>query len=232
MKLKLFSILLILFSATVVLAQDDSGWISKTYDVGDFSTITLSGAFKVHLVQGNDCSVTVKTTNSEAFNNLKVRQHSNEVEIKMDKSFFKLNRISLYITFKSLETLKIEGGANLKTNGFLDLNNFTVGIEGGANIELALKVNNLKVYGEGGFLFEMQGVANSLDVTIKGAGNVNASELKAKDVSFTVEGFGTGSVHAINTLNARIEGVGRLRYRGDPKVNQYIDGLGSVKPEF
>jgi len=231
MKLKLvLSVLLVSFFSVTGFAQEEDDWDSKNFEVGDFSEIILDGAFKVYLVQGDHCSVKVKATNDDVFENIKIRRNQNEVEIKMDQSFFKYSRISLYITFKTLEKLNIEGGVTLKTNGYLNLNDFTVNIEGGANIDLDMKAKNVEVYGEGGFLFELKGVADKLDVTIKGAGHVGAADLKTRDVSFTVAGFGTGSVYATNSLNAKIEGVGKLRYKGDPKVNQYIDGLGSVKP--
>jgi hypothetical protein len=224
------SALFILIFSVSVLAQDEKDWASKTYNIGDFSEVILDGAFKVNLVQGDDCNVVVKSTYDDVFDNIKIKRFGNEVSITMDASLFELRRVSLYITSKTFEKLKIEGGVNLKTNGYLDLQNLSVNIEGGANVELNMKAKNVEVYGEGGFLFELKGVADKLDVTIKGAGHVSASELKTKDVSFIVAGFGTGSVYATNTLNARIEGVGKLRYKGDPKVNQYIDGLGSVKP--
>lgn len=223
------SALFILFFSLSVFAQEESDWASKKYDVGDFSEVILDGAFAVNLIQGDDCSVVVKATNVDVFENINIKRNENEVSIYMDASFFEIRRVSLYITSKTLEKLKIEGGVNLKTKGFLDLQNLLVHIEGGANVDLNMKAQNVEVYGEGGFLFELKGVAEKLDITIKGAGHVSASELKTKDVSFTVAGFGTGTVYATNTLNAKIEGVGKLRYKGDPKVNQYIDGLGSVK---
>ncbi len=230
MKIKLVLLALLTLTISIaVCAQEEDGWKSKNYEVGDFSEITIEGAFKVYLVQGDHCSVTVKTTNDDIFDDIKIRRNQNEVEIKMDQSLFSFSRISLYITFKTLEKLKIEGGVNLKTNGYIDLNNFAVNIEGGANVDLYLKADNVKIYGEGGFLFELKGVANELDITINGVGHVDAAELKTKDASFTAYGFGTGSVYATKTLNAKIEGVGKLRYKGDPKVTQYIDGLGSVK---
>jgi hypothetical protein len=212
-----------------VLAQDEDGWATKNYKPGDFTQIKLEGGFKVNLIQGDECSVQVKATNEDVFENIKIEKYGDEVFVKMDMEFFEYRRVSLDITFKSLEELNIEGGVNLVTNGYLDLNNFKVQIEGGANIDLNMKADEVEVYGEGGFLFELNGVANKLDVSIKGAGHVSAAGLKTKDVGFTVAGFGTGSVYATNTLNAKIEGVGKLRYKGDPKVTQYIDGLGSVK---
>lgn len=231
MKLKLIiSVFFVAFFSVAVYAQEEDGWGSKDFEVGDFSEIMFDGAFKVYLVQGDRCMVTVKTTNDDIFDEIKIKRNEKEVKIELDQSFFKYNHVSLYITFKTLEKLNIEGGVNLKTNGYLDLNNFAVNIKGGANLELNMKAKNVEVYGEGGFLFELNGVADRIDITIKGAGHVSASELKTKDVSFTVAGFGTGSVYATNSLNAKIEGVGKLRYKGNPKVNQYIDGLGSVKP--
>jgi hypothetical protein len=231
MKLKLFfsAVFVIIFSASVF-AQEEDSWPSKNYKIGDFSQIMLDGGFKVYLIQGDECSVTVKASNSDVFDNIEVRNNGDKADIQLDASIFKYRRVSLYITFKTLEKLNIEGGVNLKTNGYLDLTNFDVHIEGGANVDLNMKAENVKVDGEGGFLFELKGVAEKLDVIIKGAGHVSASELKTKDVSFVVAGFGTGSVYATNTLYAKIEGVGKLRYKGDPKVDQYIDGLGSVKP--
>jgi hypothetical protein len=231
MKLKLLlSVVLLSMLSTIVLAQDDDGWVSKTYNVGDFKQIDLEGGFKVNLIQGDECSIKVKTTNEDVFDNLGIENYNEKVRIELDMSFFEYRRVNLYITFKTLELLDIEGGVNLKTDGYLSLNDFDVKIEGGANIDLDMKAENVKVYGEGGFLFDLNGVANQLDVTIKGAGHVGASDLKTKVVRFSIAGFGTGSVYATRSLDAKIEGVGKIRFKGDPKVTQYIDGLGSVKP--
>ena len=116
----------------------------------------------------------------------------------------------------------------LKTKGYLDLNDIYVGVEGGAKIELDMKARNVEINGEGGVLFELDGVADRLKVHLTGAGHVDASELKTKDVTFRVEGVGTGSVYATETLHAQIEGVGKVKYRGNPDVTKNIDGLGSV----
>jgi cytoskeletal protein CcmA (bactofilin family) len=147
----------------------------------------------------------------------------------MDRNFFHYDRVTLYFTFENLERLEIEGGANLSTRGYIDVKDFSMDVEGGAKIELDIKADNLEIVGEGGFLFELNGVAENFNVKISGAGHVDADDLKAQNVDFKVEGFGTGTVYAVNKLNASIEGVGKIRYKGNPKVTQYIDGLGSVK---
>lgn len=212
-----------------IYAQGDSDWISKKFDVDDFTKIQLEGGYKVFLAQGDENTITVKTNDDDVFDDLIVSSERNRLLIKMDREYFKYERINLYITFKDLEQLNIEGGVNLKTKGYLDLNDFSLHVEGGAKIELDVKADKLEVVGEGGFLFELDGIAKTLDIKISGAGHIDADELKARDVTFKVEGFGTGSVYATNTLYVKIDGVGKVRYKGDPDVTKSIDGLGSVK---
>ncbi len=209
-------------------SQDDDDWATKTYRPGEFTGIKLEGGFRVFLIQGNENTITVKATDSEVFDQIEVKTGNDELKLEVDRKTFNFNRVNLYITFKTLESIKIEGGVKLSTRGYLNLNDLSVAVEGGAKIELDVKAENVQISGEGGVLFELKGVAESLDVKVSGAGHVNADELKTKDVTFRVEGVGTGSVYATKTLNASIQGVGKVRYRGNPEVTKYIDGVGSV----
>jgi len=232
--MKLFSIfatLLFLGLTSTAQAQTEDSWEYKDFQVGEFTAVRLNGSFKVYLAQGEQSGIRVKASNNDVFDHIKIRNYDGELEVKLNQSIFEYSRVSLYITFKTLNQLYIEGGVNLKTNGYIDLNDFAVTIEGAANVELKLKAKTVKFRGEGGFLFEASGVANRLEVSIDGAGHVSAGELKTDDVKFTVRGFGTGNVFATKSLEVKLEGVGMVRYKADPKVTQYIDGLGSVKPQ-
>ena len=87
------------------------------------------------------------------------------------------------------------------------------------------------VISEGGVLFHTEGVTESLDVKMYGTGHIDAGELQSRDVTFRIEGVGTGKVYATNSLNAVIKGAGKIRYKGDPVVSKVIEGLGSVEKE-
>ena len=229
---KIFSVaaILILFAIQAADAQNDINWESKIYNVGEFNSIRLEGGFRVFLFQGETNEVKIKSPDNDVYSNIRVTNENKELLIKINQTIFDYSRVNLYITFRDLQKLEIDGGVNLKTNGYLDLTDFYADIEGGANVELRMKAKSVIIHGEGGFLFDIKGVTDLLDVSISGAGHVSAGNMKSKDVKFRIQGFGTGNVDAINTLDARIEGAGILKYKGNPKVNQYIDGLGSVKP--
>lgn len=229
--MKLLSILLLfilIFPTNQLFSQTDDDWDSRTYNVGEFNKISLEGNFRVYLIQGKKCSLTVHATDSDLFDNIEVNNFQSTLKTEVKRKPFDFEHVTLYITFRTLEDLKIEGGVNLKTKGYLDLGDLYVHVEGGAKIELDIKAEDVGIIGEGGVMFEVQGVAETLDVKVSGAGHVDASELKTKDVKFRVEGVGTGNVYATETLYAKIEGVGKVKYRGNPKVSKDIEGLGTV----
>lgn len=229
MKLIFFS-LFTLALVTVANANPfcDEDWETKTYNIGDFTEIYLEGGYKVFLAQGEQNSVKVKTDDSDAFEYLQVKNNGGELKVDIEPDHFCFDRIVLYITFRNIEKLKIEGGVKLETKGYLDLNDFEMYVAGGAKIELDIKAKDVEIVGEGGVIFELEGVAKSLDIHVSGAGHVDAEDLKSEDVEIKIEGVGTGSVYATETLYAKIEGVGRIKYSGNPKVTKCVEGLGSV----
>ena len=220
-------ITLMLFVSNKGYAQDDD-WETKTYELASFRDIHLKGGYKVYLIQGSEYSLTVKASDDDVFDYLKVRNDRYSLGLEIDRERFDFDRVNLYITFKNIERIKIEGGVRLKTRGYLDLNSIDVSVEGGAKMEMNMKAHNVDVSGEGGVLYELNGVADRLRVHLSGAGHVDASDLKTKNVAFRIEGVGTGTVYATETLHAEIEGVGKVKYRGNPEVTKDIEGLGAV----
>ncbi len=209
------------------LAQDDA-WETKTYELNDFRDIYLKGSYKVFLIQGKENSLTVKASDGDVFDYLEVNNNRSSLGLEINREHFNFDRVNLYITFREIERIQIEGGVRLKTRGYLDMDNILVSVSGGAKIEMDMKARDVTIGGEGGVLYELDGVADRLNVHLYGAGHVNASELKTKDVDFKIEGVGTGTVYATETLHAEIEGVGKVKYKGNPEVTKNIDGLGSV----
>ena len=202
----------------------------RTYNVQPFTKIYLEGAFKVILEQGTQSGLKIKTDESN-FKYIDVQSDTQTLSLKIIKKHFDFEELILYVTFKDLEKLVIQGGVRLETKGYVDLKDFYLHVEGGANVEMNLKANNVKVIGEGGVKFEFDGVAGELDATISGAGYLDAIDLKTKTCDIRIEGVGAGSVYATESLNATISGVGKIRYKGDPKVYKKVEGIGIVSSE-
>lgn len=202
----------------------------RTYDVGDFHRIVLEGGYKVILEQSDHSGLRIKA-DEEAFEYIDVDGNNGTLRIELRKKHFNFERMILYIQFTNLSELKVEGGVKLETKGYCDLNDFYLHVEGGAKIEMELKVDHLEVVGEGGVSFAFRGVARSMDARISGAGHLDADNLKTQNIAIEIEGVGGGSVYATDYLRAKIEGVGKIRYKGNPQIDKSIEGIGFVSPD-
>jgi len=202
----------------------------RTYNIQPFTKIYLEGAFKVVLEQGSQSGLKIKT-DEDNFKYIDVQSSIETLSLKITKKHFNFDELVLYVTFKDLEKLEIDGGVNLETKGYVDLKDFILHVEGGATVEMNVKANRVDIVGEGGVKFELDGIADELVARISGAGYLDAIDLKTKKCDIRIEGVGAGSVYATESLNATISGVGKIRYKGDPKVFKKVEGVGVVSPE-
>lgn len=220
-----------LFATPVMPVQqpwDDTN--TRTYNIQPFTKIYLEGAFKVILEQGPQSGLRIKT-DEDNFKYIDVQSDTQTLSLKIIKKHFDFDELILYVTFKDLEKLEIQGGISLETKGYVDLKDFYLHVEGGATVEMNLKASKIRVVGEGGVKFEFDGIADELDASISGAGYLDAIDLKTKNCDIKIEGVGAGSVYATESLNATISGVGKIRYKGDPKVFKKVEGVGIVSPD-
>lgn len=202
----------------------------RTYNVSDFNRIHIEGGYSIILEQSDKTGLRIRA-DEKAFRYIDVDSSDETLRLRITQKKFDFNKLELYIKFKDLSDLHIKGGASLKTQGYLDLEDLNIHIEGGAKIKMELKADKLDVLGEGGVSFNFKGVANRVHAHICGAGHLDADELRAKYVVFEIEGVGAGSVYATETLKAMIKGVGKIKYSGEPEVQKQIDGIGFVNKE-
>ena len=234
MKTLRFSTLFLVFGlVSLSLFANSSRWDddeTRTYEVSNFDRIHLEGGYIVILEQADKPGLKIKT-DEDAFRYIDVDSDNGSLSLRITKKHFDFERLELYIQFTDLKELHVEGGIKLETKGYLNLNDLDIHVEGGAKIEMEMKANHVDVLGEGGVSFDFEGVANSLDARISGAGHLDADDFKVKDVVFEIEGVGAGSVYATETLKAIIEGVGKIKYKGHPKVEKHIGGIGFVSED-
>jgi hypothetical protein len=209
---------------------DHSNSATRTYQVQPFTKLYIEGTFKVVLEQGDRYGLQIKT-DEDNFKYIDVQSNSETLSLKIIKKYFNFDDFELHITFKEIETLTIEGGIRLETLGYVDLKDFYLHVEGGALVNMNVKANRLKVFGQGGVKFELNGIADEFDASVSGAGYINASGLKTRSCDFRIEGVGAGSVFSTGSLHATISGVGKIRYKGGPQVYKNIEGIGVVSPD-
>lgn len=183
----------------------------QTRNLPNFKSIKTRSAFSLVVEVGKTQSVQIK--GSERFiNNVTTEVIGDELVISYkEKNSVKISDNSqVIISIPELSKFKMEGA------GKTVLNNLS-----GPHFALSY---------EGAGLLVANGKVKSFTLRAEGVGLVETKDLIAEQVDARIEGVGSVSVNARDSLNATVQGIGSLTYYGHPRnVSKSVEGIGSVR---
>lgn len=138
--------------------------------------------------------------------------------------------IVVKVTMPSLVRFAAEAAVNANFGSWKSAS-FSMLLDGSSSADFdALQTDELVVDLRGASSLVGKGTARRQTYRIDGAGNVDARAIRGVAAQVVINGTGEVFVHADQTLNAEISGVGTIRYAGQPKITKKINGVGSVEP--
>lgn len=109
-----------------------------------------------------------------------------------------------------------------------DLKRFSFTGAGEATLE-NIKNDHVEIAMKGAGSLSASGETKDADITLSGAGSVDAKNLHAVNAKVNSSGVGSVDVYATEQLDAKASGVGEINYYGNPKtVNRQAKGIGSI----
>lgn len=181
-----------------------------------------------------DITINSDDTYNEVF--VDSKEDNIEVSIDNDKKTIEIKGLA---DFKEDEiNITIEGNiskikfidtmleADIKVNTAEDVNISTFGNMSG---DIFVNGQNVFIAVNGAGAFDVEGNAKLTDIMLNGASKIDASDLVVENSIIEVNGAGVCEVNVTNELNATINGVGEVKYSGNPvKVDKSVNGLGRV----
>ena len=122
--------------------------------------------------------------------------------------------------------VNISGAANLNAKELL-ANKVSITSAGSSNMQATAK-SSLKAEITGTGNLGLYGEVETLNIKISGFGEVNASELKAKEAVLKIAGSGKADLDVSDKLDVEISGSGFVDYSGSPSITERISGFGKV----
>ena len=97
-------------------------------------------------------------------------------------------------------------------------------------VDLEMEVRKVELELSGASAVTFQGTAQQLEADLSGAGNLSAYELRVRDAVVKLSGVGGAQIYVTDNLQAKVSGVGAIRYRGEPQnIQREVSGVGSIK---
>jgi hypothetical protein len=193
---------------------NDGDAVTQQRTVAKFDRVCVDGSVDVDVRYGEQASVTVSGGDKVIDD---VQTHVRDGMLFVDRRGGSGSTVVL-------------GGADLKVTVVVP--RLAQGqVDGSGNLDIDLGSLrrprlDLQVHGSGDI--SARGEVDRLDAKVEGSGDLNLEELRARIGTVAVHGSGDAGVFVVEQLDATIEGSGDIEYRGDPRVNQRVDGSGDV----
>jgi hypothetical protein len=212
--------------------------VTEVRTVEPFRRLEVSGHADVMLVQGARESVAVDATGSSQ-PRISARVEDGTLSVSARDARRWWNSLigarrggatpRITVTFKSLDAIALSGAVRLSANR-VDVPQLRIVASGGSALRIDdLQARILRVGGSGALDATLAGKVVDQEISISGAGKVNADRLQSENAVVSVSGAGSIVIHAQKTLRASISGAGSVDYFGDPQVTQEVSGVGRVR---
>jgi len=205
--------------------------VSRSFDVEDFSSIDITGAFEVTWRQDDSRSVAVEAQENllellqvevTTFGTL-VISFSENITVRNRE-----NTPRIYINSPHLEIANFGGASDTVNWDKIIADTFSLSASGASNINLDLEVETLNISTDGASDINLGGTAGSAVISVSGAANISAARLQIRDAAVVVSGAADVNIAVSDNVDVTVTGAGTVRYSGDPVVTQDISGAGSL----
>ena len=207
--------------------------VSETRTPGTFVKVDASGHLDIELVQGPRHEVVVDATPRQQ-GRIRTRVSGETLRVSVERAGWRplqgRERVpKLTIMAPSFEAVAASGTIRVRAAS-LEVPAFRFAGSGSTTVKIdKLSTESLRFAGAGAVKADLAGRATELSISLSGAGDVRAAELRSEEAKVSVSGAGHVVVNVEDNLRVNLSGAGSVEYFGDPRLTKSVSGIGSVK---
>jgi hypothetical protein len=184
--------------------------VSRTLEVKDFDRIDVQGVADVQVRFGKAYSAELEAEDN-LIDLIEVRVEGRTLVVETDEheDFETDEGMHLRLVMPALVGVVVHGVSNVEIEG-MDAESVGFELAGVGNIEA-------------------RGRAKRIEVELEGVGKIDLRDLEVEDAEVDAGGVGEVLVNVHGVLDARVNGMSKVRYYGDPReVRDDVDGFGRL----
>ncbi len=203
----------------------------KTFNTGNYDSISVSGSMDVILVPGTEGKITVEAE-SNIMEYLRIEVDGDKLIIgtKKNTNINPKRAIKVTVPVKSIDYASVSGSGEIMSDMTLKSRNMRLKVSGSGDINLDIETETLKASVTGSGDMVLTGRAENLEASVTGSGDLKTTGLKANNVEAKVTGSGDIAVYVNGgDFKARVTGSGDIRYKGNTSnVDKKVTGSGDI----
>ena len=223
-------VFLLMVSCELINYQKGNGdVISEKRPLENFTEIHFTGNYEIGLKHGGKEQVVI-VTDSNLMDYIDTEVHNGVLVVDASKKIHSDHGIKIFVTYLELHKVKSIGASIINTDGPLVSSRFELEMPGAGLIDMEVEVTDLDIMLAGAGSVKLRGQAKNQVISLNGVGKLEAFDLESESCEVTVSGMGGVEINVKENLNARVNGVGSIRYKGNPAhVDDQVKGLGTIQ---
>lgn len=220
------ALLLLLLGSSFVFTNNAADDVRK---LEPFDGIGISVHADVFYTLGNTHEIRIEGADKDV-KDLITEVRDDFLQVKYENSRLKRTKLTIYITSKTLEVVKISGSAHFSTDQTVTSDEMDLAMSGSGGIVFTKLVSDevgVKISGSGSVELG-SGNADEIDIKVSGSGKLNAEKFEVSECSAAISGSGSVRITAKEELDVKMSGSGKVYYKGNPKINSVSSGSGKV----
>jgi hypothetical protein len=200
------------------------------FTTAHFTGIDIAGEYIIVYSQSQTASVSI-SMQENLFNYLNVTVENGILRVYSERSFRtdRNHTPRIYVSAPYFNTVTLAGATSAENWDTVTTDVLYIDISGVTDGVIPMQVNALEISAAGVADFTLTGIAHTTNISIAGAGKIDAQALQTADTTVAIAGGGSVDVAVSDTLDVTIAGAGTVRYVGDPQVSRSIAGVGTVR---
>ncbi|OQP52128.1 hypothetical protein A4H97_26245 [Niastella yeongjuensis] len=199
--------------------------------VGSFQSIRVGDGIDVYLMQGEEEGVVVSATEVAQRDKMRTVVENGELRIFVSTGGFnwKGRRFKAYVSIKTLNRLRANGGSDIIVQGELKLDKLQLVLSGGSDFTGQVAINDLTVEQSGGSDVHIKGSVVNLRVNASGGSDFKGGDLVAEYAIIDTSGGSDATLTVNKEMAAEASGGSDVNYKGNPVIKyKSASGGGSV----
>lgn len=200
--------------------------------VGSFHGIEVATGIKLFLSEGETEEVAVSAASAEYRDKIITKVENGILKIHYDSRLGAINRkktnkkLTAYVSYKTLDRLNANTGAQVEINGVLRSNGLTMHVNTGAIVRGEVDVPTLTVDQNTGSRITLSGKAVNFDADGDTGSNFTGESLTTTNCTVSMSTGASITITVEKELSAKANTGGKIRYKGSAGIRSIKTNTG------
>lgn len=183
--------------------------VRQARPAGSFTNVIADDAMDVEITIGPRFAIELEGDDN-LIDRIRTDAENGTLHLRVRGSYRVRRPMLARVTMPRLERVNLEASGDARVSG----------INGG----------RLNLIGQGSGSFDVDGAVDEVEVHINGSGNADLDGLRAREAHILINGTGDARAHVVDGIYAKVNGTGRILYRGRPRrVTEEVNGTGAIR---